>query len=280
LTAASSTKVTPLKRPLAVFASFWSHRTLILSLAKRDVIGRYRGSVLGLMWSFFNPLLMLGVYTFVFGVVFNARWNPGGTGSMLEFAVILFSGLLVFGIFSECINRSPALMLQNPGFVKRVIFPLEGLPWVMLCSSLFHAAISLVVLAAVMLLVMGSLPLTWPLIAIVLVPLILFILGLSWVLATLGVYLRDLQQTINIVTAVVMFMSPVFYPASAVPQEFRWAIEWNPMTFFVEEARKVLIFGALPDFAGLAWMTIAGFAVAWLGLAFFQHARDGFADVI
>lgn len=271
---------TPLRQPLAVFASFWNHRTLILSLAKRDVIGRYKGSALGLLWSFFNPLLMLGVYTFVFGVVFNARWNAGGTGSTLEFAVILFSGLLVFGIFSECVNRSPALMLQNPGFIKRVVFPLEGLPWVMLCSSLFHAAISLVVLAVVMLLVMGALPLTWPLIVIVLVPLVLFILGLSWALAALGVYLRDLQQTINIATAMLMFMSPVFYPASAVPKEFRWAIDWNPMTFFVEQARKVLVFGELPDFTGIVWMMFAGLVVAWLGLAFFQHARDGFADVI
>lgn len=268
------------KQPLAVFASFWNHRALILNLARRDVIGRYSGSILGLMWSFFNPLLMLGVYTFVFGVVFKTRWNTGGSGSTLEFAVVLFSGLLVFGIFSECINRAPGLMLQNPGFIKRVIFPLEGLPWVVLCSSLFHAAISLLVLAIVMLLVMGSLPPTWPLFLIVLVPLLLFVLGLSWALAALGVYLRDLQQTINIATAVLMFMSPIFYPASAVPKDFRWAIDWNPMTFFVEQARAVLVFGGLPDFTGLAWMTLAGLGVAWLGLAFFQHARDGFADVI
>ena len=270
------------KQPLAVLASFWNHRTLILNLAKRDVIGRYSGSMLGLMWSFFNPLLMLGVYTFVFGVVFNTRWNTGtgGTGGTLEFAVILFSGLLVFGIFSECINRSPTLMLQNPGFIKRVIFPLEGLPWVVMCSSLFHAAISLVVLAIVMLLVMGSLPYTWPLIVIVLLPLVLLVLGLSWMLAALGVYLRDLQQTINIATAVLMFMSPIFYPASAVPKDYRWAIDWNPMTFFVEQARQVLVFGTMPDFAALAWMSVAAVFVAWLGLAFFQHARDGFADVI
>ena len=272
---------TPLpKQPLAVFASFWDHRTLIVNLAKRDVIGRYSGSVLGLLWSFFNPLLMLAVYTFVFGVVFKTRWSPDGAGSVLEFAVILFSGLLVFGIFSECVNRAPTLMLQNPGFVKRVIFPLEGLPWVVLCSSLFHAAISLVVLAVVMLAVMGALPATWPLIVVVLAPLVLFVLGFSWALAALGVYLRDLAQTINIATAVLMFMSPIFYPATAVPAEFRWAIEWNPMTWFVGEARQVLIFGRLPDFAGLAWMTLAGLAVAWLGLAFFQHARDGFADAI
>jgi lipopolysaccharide transport system permease protein len=268
------------KQPLAVFASFWNHRTLILNLARRDVVGRYSGSMLGLLWSFFNPLLMLGVYTFVFGLVFKTRWNPGGSDNMLEFAVVLFSGLLVFGIFSENINRAPGLMLQNPGFIKRVVFPLEGLPWVVMCSSLFHAAISLVVLAAVMLVVMGSLPATWPLILVVLLPLLLFVIGLSWTLAAFGVYLRDLQQTINIATAVMMFMSPIFYPATAVPKEYRWAIDWNPMTFFVEQARQVLVWGHLPDFAGLAWMTVAGFGVAWLGLAFFQHARDGFADVI
>ena len=268
------------KQPFSVFESFWKHRTLIFNLARRDVLGRYSGSFLGLMWSFFNPLLMLCVYTFVFGVEFKARWSPNESASILEFAVILFAGLLVFGIFSECVNRAPSLMLQNPGFVKRVIFPLEIMPWVVLCSSLFHTLISLAVLALVMLLGLGALPMTWPLIVIVLVPLVLFVLGLSWALAALGVYLRDLAQTITIVTTVMMYLSPIFYPASAVPAGFRWAIEWNPMSFFIEQARAVLIWGTLPDFARLAAMTAGGLAVAWLGLALFQHARDGFADVL
>ena len=280
----NSTLRTPLltlpKQPFAVFSSAWRHRALLVNLARRDVLGRYSGSFLGLMWSFFNPLLMLCVYTFVFGVVFKARWSPNESTGILEFAVVLFAGLLVFGIFSECVNRAPALMLQNPGFVKRVIFPLEIMPWVVLCSSLFHAVISLAVLALVMLVGLGALPLTWPLILVVLLPLILFVLGLSWALAALGVYLRDLAQTITIVTTVMMYLSPIFYPASAVPAAFRWAIEWNPMSFFIEQARAVLIWGTLPDFSGLAMMMAGGLAVAWLGLALFQHARDGFADVL
>jgi len=268
------------KQPFAVFESFWKHRTLIMNLARRDVLGRYSGSFLGLMWSFFNPLLMLCVYTFVFGVVFKARWSPNESASILEFAVVLFAGLLVFGIFSECVNRAPTLMLQNPGFVKRVIFPLEIMPWVVLCSSLFHTAISLAVLALVMLVGLGALPMTWPLIVIVVVPLVLFVMGISWALAALGVYLRDLAQTINIVTTVMMYLTPIFYPASAVPAGFRWAVEWNPMSFFIDQTRAVLIWGHLPDFAGLAAATAGGLAVAWLGLALFQHARDGFADVL
>jgi len=268
------------KQPLAVFETFWAHRTLIFNLARRDVLGRYSGSFLGLLWSFFNPLLMLGVYTYVFGIVFKARWSPNESSSILEFAVVLFAGLLAFGIFSECVNRAPSLMLQNPGFVKRVVFPLEIMPWVVLCSSLFHTLISLAVLALVMLVGFGALPMTWPLFLVVLLPLVLFVLGLSWALAALGVYLRDLAQTITIVTTVMMFLSPIFYPASAVPAGFRWAIEWNPMSFFIEQTRVVLIWGKLPDFAGLAAMTVGGLAVAWLGLALFQHARDGFADVV
>jgi lipopolysaccharide transport system permease protein len=268
------------RHPLAVFGSFWTHRTLIFNLARRDVLGRYRGSLLGLMWSFFNPLLMLCVYTFVFGVVFKARWSPNESTGILEFAVILFSGLLTFGIFSECVNRAPSLMLQNPGFVKRVIFPLEVMPWVVLCSSLFHTAISLAVLALVMLAGLGALPATWPLIVVVLVPLVLFVMGISWALAALGVYLRDLAQTINIVTTVLMYLTPIFYPSSAVPEGFRWAIEWNPMSFFIDQTRAVLIWGQRPDFAGLAAATMGGLAAAWLGLALFQHARDGFADVL
>jgi lipopolysaccharide transport system permease protein len=268
------------RQPFAVFQSFWKHRTLIFNLARRDVLGRYSGSFLGLMWSFFNPLLMLCVYTFVFGVVFKARWSPNESASILEFAVVLFAGLLVFGIFSECVNRAPSLMLQNPGFVKRVIFPLEIMPWVVLCSSLFHTLISLIVLALVMLIGFGSLPYTWPLIVLVLLPLVLFVMGIAWALAALGVYLRDLSQTINIVTTVMMYLSPIFYPASAVPEGFRWAIEWNPMSAFIEQTRAVLIWGRLPDFASIAAMTAGGLAVAWLGLALFQHARDGFADVL
>ncbi len=268
------------KQPFAVFTSFWTHRTLIFNLARRDVLGRYRGSFLGLMWSFFNPLLMLGVYTYVFGVVFKARWTQNPSASILEFAVVLFAGLLTFGIFSESVNRAPSLMLQNPGFVKRVIFPLEIMPWVVMCSSLFHTLISLCVLALVMLAGFGALPFTWPLIALVILPLVLLVMGISWALAALGVYLRDLAQTIAIVTTVLMFVSPIFYPATAVPETFRWAIDWNPLSFFVEQTRAVLIFGHLPDFAGLAWMTVGGLALAWLGLALFQHARDGFADVL
>ena len=268
------------KQPFAVFESFWTHRTLIFNLARRDVLGRYSGSILGLMWSFFNPLLMLGVYTYVFGVVFKARWSQNAETGILEFAVLLFAGMLTFGIFSECLNRAPSLMLQNPGFVKRVIFPLEIMPWVVLLSSLFHTAISLGVLALVMAIGFGVLPFTWPLIVLVLLPLILFVMGLSWALAALGVYLRDLSQTINIVTTVMMFLSPIFYPASAVPAAFRWAIEWNPMTFFIEQTRAVLIWGHVPDFAGLAIATVGGLVVAWIGLALFQHARDGFADVL
>jgi lipopolysaccharide transport system permease protein len=268
------------KQPFAVFDSAWKHRTLIYNLARRDVLGRYSGSFLGLMWSFFNPLLMLGVYTYVFGVVFKARWSPNESTGILEFAVVLFAGLLTFGIFSECVNRAPSLMLQNPGFVKRVIFPLEIMPWVVLCSSLFHTTISLCVLALVMLLGFGTLPLTWPLIVLVLIPLVLFVMGICWALAALGVYLRDLAQTITIVTTVMMFLSPIFYPASAVPAGFRWAIDWNPMSFFIEQTRAVLIWGQAPNFAGLGLATIGSLAIAWVGLALFQHARDGFADVL
>jgi lipopolysaccharide transport system permease protein len=212
--------------------------------------------------------------------VFKARWTQAGSSSILEFAVVLFAGLLAFGIFSENVNRAPSLMLQNPGFVKRVVFPLEIMPWVVMCSSLFHALISLGVLALVMLAGFGALPFTWPLVVVVLLPLVLFVIGLAWALAALGVYLRDLAQTITIVTSVLMFVSPIFYPATAVPADFRWAVEWNPLSFFVDQTRAVLIFGHAPDFAALAAMTAGGLAVAWAGLALFQYARDGFADVL
>jgi len=258
----------------------WQHRTLIAQLTRRDVMGRYRGSVLGLLWSLFHPVLMLVVYTFVFSVIFKARWSEGGGDSKVEFALILFTGLIVFSLFSECMNRAPGLVLNNVNYVKRVVFPLEILPLVAFCSALFHFAVSLAVLLVFLIAVQRALHWTVLLLPLVMLPLALLTLGLSWLLASLGVYLRDVGQSVGVMIAVLMFVSPIFYPVSAVPEEFRGLLRWNPLTPTIEQAREVVIFGRLPDWWTMAKMTVIGALIAWTGLAWFQRTRTGFADVL
>lgn len=265
--------------PGEMVASLWRNRGLIHASAKREVLGRYRGSALGLLWSFFNPVFMLLVYTFVFSVVFNARWGTGSE-SKTEFALVLFAGLVVFNLFAECINRAPGLILSNVNYVKKVVFPLEILPFVGLLSALFHGAISLGVWLLAYLVLFGIPHPTALYLPLIVLPFVLFIMGLSWALASLGVYLRDAGQFIGTVTTVLMFLSPIFYPATALPEAYRNLLYLNPLTPVIEQARAVLYFGNAPDFAMLAVYWAATFIIAWLGFAWFQKTRKGFADVL
>jgi lipopolysaccharide transport system permease protein len=265
--------------PQELFNSFWRHRSLILALAKRDVVSRYRGSVIGLLWSFFNPVLMLLVYTFVFGVVFSARWNVGGD-SRTEFALVLFSGLIIFNLFAECVTRAPQLILTNANYVKKVIFPLEILPWVLLGSALFHAAISLGVWLMFYLLFFGLPGLNIVFLPIIVVPFLLLLIGFSWLLASIGVYLRDTGQVIGIATTAVLFLSPIFYPVSALPERYQYLLYLNPLTLVVEQTRDVLIWGLAPNWEFVAIYATMTLFVAWCGFVWFQKTRRGFADVL
>ena len=265
--------------PREMAASLWRNRSLVMALVKREVLGRYRGSALGLLWSFFNPVFMLLVYTFVFSMVFKARWNAG-SDSKTEFALVLFAGLLIFNLFSECVNRAPGLVLANVNYVKKVVFPLDILPWVTLGSALFHAGISLVVWLVAYIILFGFPYLTVLLLPLIVLPLLLFIMGISWALASLGVFLRDVSQLIGIVTTVLMFLSPIFYPVTALPEQYRHILMLNPLTPAIEMSRDVLYWGKLPDFCLLAVYLAASAVIAWLGFAWFQKTRKGFADVL
>jgi lipopolysaccharide transport system permease protein len=265
--------------PLEMFASAWRHRSLVLSLIRRDVLGRYRGSMMGVLWSFFNPLLMLAVYTFVFSVVFGARWDVD-TQSKADFALILFAGLLIFNVFAECVTRAPTLVLAYPNYVKKIVFPLEILPWVALGSALFHAVVSLAVFLLGFAVIRGLPPPTVMCLPLVVAPLLLLVLGLTWLLAALGVYVRDISQVVGILTTTLMFMTPIFYPADALPDQYRWLVLVNPMASIVEQTRDVLYWGQLPDLGGWALTLMASAAVAWLGFTWFQKTRRGFADVL
>ncbi len=265
---------------IALLRSFWLNQQLIKQMVRREVVGRYRGSVMGVLWSFFNPLFMLAVYTFVFSVVFKARWGGGGEESKVQFAVLLFVGMIVHGLFAEVLNRAPNLIQDNINFVKRVVFPLEILSIVSLGSALFHSLISLLVLLVVFAFMNGFLYWTVLLIPLVLFPLLLSILGFAWILASFGVFLRDVGQLIGIVTTVMLFLAPVFYPLNAIPEKYHIWIMANPLTFIIEQSREVLIWGRLPDWSGLLLYLLISLVVLWGGFWWFQKTRKGFADVL
>jgi lipopolysaccharide transport system permease protein len=265
--------------PKEMVASLWRNRYLIKKSIQREVVGRYRGSFLGILWSFFNPVFMLSVYTFVFSVVFKARWQAG-SGSKTEFALILFAGLMVFNLFAECINRAPGLILSHVNYVKKVIFPLEILPWVSLGGALFHASVSLAVWLLAYMILFGTPHITIMLLPVVILPLLFFIVGISWGLTALGVYLRDLSQFISIITTALLFLSPIFYSASSLPEKFQKILKMNPLAPVIEQTRDVLFWGKLPDFNVLAVYFFCSLCVAWIGFAWFQKTRKGFADVL
>lgn len=265
---------------VALGKSLWRNCQLIVQMTKREVVGRYKGSAMGLAWSFFNPVFMLTVYTFVFSVVFKTRWGVGGEESKTQFAVVLFVGMIVHGLLAEVLNRAPSLILSNVNYVKKIVFPLEILPVIAMGAALFHSFISLGVLLAAFALFNGYLHWSAIFIPLVLLPLVIFTLGLAWMLAALGVFLRDVGQSIGVITTVMMFLAPVFYPVTALPEEFRPWLMANPLTFIIEQAREVLIWGHLPDWAGLVIYTLAATVVAWAGYVWFQKTRKGFADVL
>ncbi|WP_343655938.1 ABC transporter permease [Cupriavidus sp.] len=261
------------------FGALIRHRGLVYQLTRREVVGRYRGSVMGLLWSLFHPVLMLSVYTFVFGHVFKSRWGSG-FGSTTSFAQMAFAGMIVYGLFSECVTRAPGLIVGNANFVKRVVFPLELLPWVTLFAAMFHALIGLGVLLLFSMF-LGNVPtLTMLCFPLVLLPFACFVVGATWALAALGVYLRDLAQVTGVAVTVAMFLSPMFYPVSALPAALQSVMQFNPLTFPMEQLRAVMIMDQFPDWRGLAIYTCCAVVTAWVGFTMFQRLRRGFADVL
>jgi lipopolysaccharide transport system permease protein len=267
----------------ALVATMVTQRDLVWQMAKREVVGRYKGSVLGLVWSFFYPLLQLAVYTFAFAYVFNV--SPKGPvttrGGMAEFAFYAFSGLILFSLFTEVVTRSPLVILQNANYVKKVVFPLEIFPCVYLVSSLIHGVISLVVLLGALVAVHHYLPMTALAAPLAVLPLALFILGLGWFLSSLGVYLRDVAQTVGIFTMMLMYLSPVFYTLEMIKNPIlRLIIRCNPLTIPLISFRHTLLDGQWPEWEWLGGYFVVSLLFAWAGFAFFQRTKRGFADVL
>lgn len=266
--------------PVGMARGLWRHRGLIWRFTRREVEGRYRGSLLGIFWSFVHPLVLLAMYTFMAGVVFKARWPESRTNGLGEFALLLFCGLVAFNVLSECATRAVSLVVAVPNFVKRVAFPLEVLPVSVLGSALFHAGLGLGILLVIGPLTRGSLPWTVLLLPAVALPLVFLSLGLSWLLASLGVFLRDLGYVVPLALQVLFFATPIIYPAQSVPDPLRAFLSLNPLAFVVDGFRQVVFRGLPPDGAGLAAWTLATALFMVAGYGWFMKTKKSFADVM
>lgn len=264
----------------SLLLSGYSRRSLIRTLARREMAARYRGSALGRAWPAVGPLLMLAVFTFVFGAVFEARWPGQADAGLLSFALVLLAGLLVNTMMAEVVSGAPGTIIQHPNYVKKVVFPLETLAWVQLSVALTHCLAGFLLLFLANGLVGTGFHLSALAVPVLLLPFCLLLLGLAWFLSSLGVYLRDLSQLVPPVLTALMFLSPVFYPRSNVPDGMQVLLVLNPLTFPVEQIRAALFSGLWPDWAGWGWYLAASLLVHLMGLATFQKLRKGFADVV
>ena len=258
----------------------WRYRDLIWQFARREVLVRYRGSWLGMGWAVLTPLAMLLIYTLVFKHVFQARWPSSPGSSDLDFALNLYAGLIVFNWAAELLTRAPKLILDQPNLVTKVVFPLPVLAWASLLAAGFQALIS----TALWLLACwlgGHAPSAWwMLVPMVLIGFAPWLLGMSWLLSSLGVYLRDLSQLVTLAMSGLMFLSPVFYPVQALPDWLRPVAQWNPLTGPIEALRNCALHATAPDARTLVLSTAIGLLACVLGLALMQRIKDGFADVL
>lgn len=253
------------------------HRALFFRLVRRDIQARYLGSAFGIFWSFASSLLLLLAYWFFLGVVLQARW---GSAPSELYPVILFSGIIVHQFFSEVVGRAPSLILAHSSYVRKVVFPIELLPWVTVATALFHLSVNLVILLLGQLLIVHSVPVTWLWVPVVLIPLIPVTAGVSWLVSSLSVYLRDMAHIVPLTLTVLMFLSPIFYSMDMVPERYRGYLLLNPITVVMEQLRRVAILGQLPDVVALTPYTLASIAIMYAGYWWFSRTKKGFADVL
>lgn len=267
--------------PIALINDLWGNRDLIRQLVIRDLAQKYRGSFLGILWSFINPLFLLLVYSFVFSVVFKSRWQgQGDSASLGQFALILFAGLTPFNLFSETTNRAPGLILATPNFVKKVVFPLEVLPVVSIGTALIQSAISLGLIISAKLIIEGDLAPTLIFLPLEYIPLILLSMGFCWFLSSLGIYIRDISQLIGLVTQILFYASPVFYPVTAIPERFRFLYSLNPLTHIITSFRQLILWNEFFPFGEWAMWVFVSALIAWIGYIWFMKSKNGFADVM
>jgi len=259
--------------------NLWALRGLVFRMTWLEVNRRYRGSVLGILWSLIAPLCMMAAYTLVFSVVVRVRWS-GGTGSHGEFAMALFAGLVAYDFFAGSLNRAPCLVTGNPGFVKKVLFPAQILPAVGVLAQLADALVRLAALYAWVWIARGGASGESLLAPLALVPLLFLTLGLSWFLAALGVWLKDLSHLVAVFTQLLFFLTPVLFPLEAAPAPWGRVLAMNPLAPLVTWVRDTMVFGRVPHPGALAWVGLLSLLVAFTGWSFFQRSKKAFAEMV
>lgn len=265
---------------LAQMLSIFQHRAILSLLVSRDISSRYKGSLLGRLWPLIHPLGQLIIYTFVFSIVLKIRFSGhSGTGS---FAIYLFAGLIPWAVFSESVSRAATVILENPNLVTKVVFPTEILPLVNVFSSLCTQFLATVVLFVCTIFYLPG-HMLYPtvfLLPLLAVPLILLCSGVSWILASLGVYARDTKHIVSLVLQAGMYATPILYPSSSVPPNYRWVILVNPVAGMVDDFRRILLDGQMPDWSAFAGYTLFSIIAFIAGLWFFLKTKRSFADVM
>ncbi|MDR6095867.1 ABC transporter permease [Stenotrophomonas sp. SORGH_AS_0321] len=253
---------------------------LMLSLTGRDIQKKYKDSVLGALWGVLVPLIMLAIYTVIFSAIFNAKWKGIEVHSKADYAVLLFIGLIVYNIFAESLARAPSAVLGSPNLVKKVVFPLEVLPAVVVMSSLYNAGVACV--ALVVFLVFSSFGLHWQivLLPILIVPMIALTLGVTYLFASLGVFFRDIDQLAGLLARILQYLTPVLYPSIIFPDTVGQWMRLSPLAIYVEQIRALIVAGTLPDWGSYLWAVCWSGAILWLGYWWFQRTRRAFADVV
>ena len=269
-----------LGNPLAVAHRFWAYRDLIRQLTVREIEARYRGSFLGILWALINPLVLLAIYTFIFSVIFKARWGVAESQGILDFALTLFTGMTAFSVFNETVNRSSTVIVGSASYVKKVVFPLEVLPLSLLGASVFHSLISLGLVLVGLVITTGRLHPTLIYVPLVYLPLCVITLGLSWFVASLGVFIRDLGNIVGLATQILFFMTPILYPISIVPQSVAPVFTLNPLTYIIEDFRRVILWGGPPWWSRLGVVMLIAGVVFMAGYLWFMKTKAWFADVL
>ncbi|NOT87241.1 MAG: ABC transporter permease [Lysobacter sp.] len=261
------------------FAALIQHRSLVMQLARREVLGRYRGATFGMLWSLISPILMLMIYTLAFGYILKSRW-PGSSGSTEDFVLILFCGLILHSFFAECLTTAPRLIIANSNYVKKVVFPLDALVWSMVFSALFHLVMNIVVLLVLKLVLHGSVPWTVLFLPLVILPLLVLAAGVSLLVSAIGVYVRDVGQFVGVLATAMLFLSSAIVPVESIPEEYKWVFMSNPLTPVINQAREVVIWGRVPDWGSLGLQMLLYLAFLVFGSLTFNKMRRGFADVL
>jgi lipopolysaccharide transport system permease protein len=258
--------------------SLWTNRSLMVSMVRRDILARYRGSFGGALWAILTPLLQMATYYFVFGVVLEARF--AGDTSRSGYVLYFLAGMLPWLAFSEAVGRSATVVLEHRTFVKKLVFPIETLPMNLTLAGLVTEAFGMVIFLMGMWAARGSVPATALWLPVLLVPQVLLTVGVGWLLAATGVFVRDLGQVMGFLLTLWFFLTPICYEESKLPA----VLTFNPLFVLVRGYRAVLLEGSSPWTPAMVGpmigLLIGSAAVALLGWAWFHRLRKSFADVM